>query len=149
MPPSLFPILKLLMNHQLLPALRANALYEPFYRLSFMAGAAKCGLLADLAQGPLSFDEIAANHGQPGAKFREAIEAWLHLGVRLGLLATCCQGGNVGMEVLNLWGAATKSGGRLPGVGEMREQLKAAGHASVDAISLIPADRFFAFRAGY
>jgi len=87
MPPSLFPILKLLMNRQLLPALRANALYEPFYRLSFMAGAAKCGLLADLAQGPLSFDEIAANHGQPGAKFREAIEAWLHLGVRLGLLA--------------------------------------------------------------
>ena len=63
------------------------------------------------------------------------------------LLTTCCQGGNVGMELLNLWGAATATGGRLPGVDEMVKQLNDAGYVDVQAISLIPGDRFYAFRA--
>lgn len=63
------------------------------------------------------------------------------------LLTTCCQGGNVGMELLNLWGAATATGGRLPSVDEMVSQLNDAGYADVQAISLIPGDRFYAFRA--
>lgn len=63
------------------------------------------------------------------------------------LLTTCCQGGNLGMEVLNLWGAATATGGRLPSVAEMREQFAEAGYGNIDAIRLIPGERFFAFRA--
>jgi len=34
------------------------------------------------------------------------------------LVTTCCQGGSVGVEALNLWGAATATGGRLPSVEE-------------------------------
>ena len=63
------------------------------------------------------------------------------------LLTTCCKGGNLGMEVLNLWGAATATGGRLPTVAQMREQLAEAGYGNVESIGLIPGDRFFAFRA--
>lgn len=63
------------------------------------------------------------------------------------LLTTCCQGGNLGMEVLNLWGAATASGGRLPSAAEMRKQLAEAGYGSIDTLGLIPGDRFYAFRA--
>jgi SAM-dependent methyltransferase len=64
------------------------------------------------------------------------------------LLTTCCQGGNLGMEVLNLWGAATASGGRLPSAAEMQKQLAEAGYESVGMMALIPGDRFHAFRAG-
>lgn len=63
------------------------------------------------------------------------------------LLTTCCQGGNPGIAVLNLWGAATESGGRLPGIDEMVSQLNEAGYQSIQAISLIPGDRYYAFRA--
>lgn len=64
------------------------------------------------------------------------------------LLTTCCQGGNLGMEVLNLWGAATASGGRLPSAAEMQKLLVEAGYEGVDTMSLIPGDKFYAFRAG-
>lgn len=63
------------------------------------------------------------------------------------LLTSCCQGGNLGMEVLNLWGAATASAGRLPSVDEMQTQLAAAGYASVKTMRLIPGDAFYAFQA--
>jgi SAM-dependent methyltransferase len=63
------------------------------------------------------------------------------------LLTTCCQGGSVGLEVLNLWGAATEGAGRLPDVDEMASQLKDAGFDGIQSISLIPGDRFYAFRA--
>jgi SAM-dependent methyltransferase len=63
------------------------------------------------------------------------------------LLTTCCQGGNPGIEVLNLWGAATEGGGRLPGVDEMASQLNDAGYKNVRSMSLIPGDRYFAFKA--
>ncbi|MFY3135191.1 SAM-dependent methyltransferase [Achromobacter xylosoxidans] len=63
------------------------------------------------------------------------------------LLATCCQGGNAGMEALNLWGASNRHGGRLPGSDEMRLQLRDAGYANVEVSRLIPGDSFFAFRA--
>lgn len=65
------------------------------------------------------------------------------------LLTTCCQGGNLGIEVLNLWGAATASGGRLPSPAEMVEQLKEAGYRDIVTTSLILGDRFYAFKAHY
>jgi SAM-dependent methyltransferase len=63
------------------------------------------------------------------------------------LLTTCCQGGNPGIEVLNLWGAATEGCGRLPRVDEMADQLKEAGFENIQSMSLIPGDRYFAFKA--
>lgn len=58
------------------------------------------------------------------------------------LLATCCQGGNAGMEALNLWGASNRHGGRLPDSDEMRQQLRDAGYANVEVSRLIPGDSF-------
>ncbi len=63
------------------------------------------------------------------------------------LLITCCQGGSLGVEVLNLWGAATASGGRLPTKDELIGQLHQAGFTEVQAIRLIPNEALFAFRA--
>lgn len=63
------------------------------------------------------------------------------------LLTTCCQGGNLGMEALNLWGASNTQGGRLPSVDEMVDQMKQAGYVAVDTIKLIPGGGFHAFHA--
>ena len=63
------------------------------------------------------------------------------------LVTTCCQGGSVGVEALNLWGAATATGGRLPDVEEMVGQLRDAGYRDIEVIRMIPGDSFHAFRA--
>jgi cyclopropane fatty-acyl-phospholipid synthase-like methyltransferase len=63
------------------------------------------------------------------------------------LLITCCQGGSLGVEVLNLWGAATLTGGRLPSKHELISQLHDAGFQHVQSIRLIPGEELFAFKA--
>jgi SAM-dependent methyltransferase len=63
------------------------------------------------------------------------------------LLTTCCQGGSLGVEALNLWGAATAKCGRLPKADEMVNQLLEAGYKDVQAIRLVPGESFFAFKA--
>ncbi|MDR3726187.1 MAG: class I SAM-dependent methyltransferase [Terracidiphilus sp.] len=63
------------------------------------------------------------------------------------LLITCCQGGSLGVEVLNLWGAATSTGGRLPSKRELICQLHQAGLQELQTIRLIPGEEFFAFKA--
>lgn len=63
------------------------------------------------------------------------------------LLTTCCQGGNPGIEALNLWGASNAEGDRLPSVGEMVKQLSEAGFMHVNTMRLIPGDSFYAFCA--
>jgi SAM-dependent methyltransferase len=63
------------------------------------------------------------------------------------LLTTCCQGGSVGTEALNLWGAATKGAGRLPAEAELVEQLRGAGYGRVETKSMIPGELFVAFQA--
>jgi 4-hydroxy-2,2'-bipyrrole-5-carbaldehyde O-methyltransferase len=63
------------------------------------------------------------------------------------LLITCCQGGSLGVEVLNLWGAATLTGGRLPSTHELISQLHHAGFQDVQTIRLTPGDELFAFKA--
>jgi SAM-dependent methyltransferase len=63
------------------------------------------------------------------------------------LLITCCYGGSLGVEVLNLWGAATATGGRLPGRHELISQLHQAGFQDVQTLRLIPGEEFFAFKA--
>ncbi len=63
------------------------------------------------------------------------------------LLTTCCQGGSLGAEALNLWGAATRGAGRLPGEEELVRQLREAGYDTVKTKDLLPGDRFMAFQA--
>lgn len=63
------------------------------------------------------------------------------------LLTTCCQGGSLGVEALNLWGAATKGAGRLPAEEELVGQLKKAGYSRVKTSNLLPGDRFVSFQA--
>jgi len=63
------------------------------------------------------------------------------------LLITCCQGGSLAVEVLNLWGAATLTGGRLPGKDELISQLQHAGFQDVETVRLIPGETLFAFKA--
>lgn len=63
------------------------------------------------------------------------------------LLTTCCQGGDLGAEVLNLWGAATSGTGRLPSEDELVSQLRQAGFGTVKTMNLYPRERFLAFQA--
>ena len=63
------------------------------------------------------------------------------------LLTTCCQGGSVATEALNLWGAATSGAGRLPAEDELVTQLRQAGYGAVKTNNLLPGDRFVAFQA--
>jgi len=74
------------------------------------------------------------------------VRGFLREGGRL-LLTTCCRGGNAGMAVLNLWGAATAGAGRLPDVAELRRQLADAGFRHVEVRRLIPGDAYYAFVA--
>ncbi len=63
------------------------------------------------------------------------------------LLTTCCQGGSIGSEALNLWGAATAGAGKLPAEEELVSQLREAGYNPVKTTNLLPGDRFLAFQA--
>jgi SAM-dependent methyltransferase len=76
------------------------------------------------------------------------VRKFLRPGGRL-LVTTACRGGNPGMTVLNLWGAATEGAGRLPDVDEMQRQLGEAGFAGVRTLRLIPGQAYYAFVATY
>ncbi|MBI3784618.1 MAG: class I SAM-dependent methyltransferase [Deltaproteobacteria bacterium] len=72
------------------------------------------------------------------------VGGFLKPGGRL-LLTTFCQGGGVGGEVLNLWGAMTEGCGRLPTAEEMVAQMQQAGFVDVRSRSLIPGEGFYSF----
>ncbi|MCT7325031.1 class I SAM-dependent methyltransferase [Ralstonia mojiangensis] len=76
----------------------------------------------------------------------ERIRSFLKPGGEL-LLTTCCQGGNIGIDALNLWGASNSHGGRLPEKAEMIYHLKQAGYEEINSLRLIPGDSFYAFIA--
>jgi hypothetical protein len=80
------PFARLLTRRQLVPMLRVNALYRPFYALSYLAAAKSCGLVDRLRERAVPFDEIASDFGCSAPKLREALKAWLQFGVRVGLL---------------------------------------------------------------
>jgi SAM-dependent methyltransferase len=63
------------------------------------------------------------------------------------LLTTCCQGGSLGVELLNLWGASTAGCGRLPEVDEMRDQLHPAEFKSVELMTVARGVSFWGFKA--
>jgi 4-hydroxy-2,2'-bipyrrole-5-carbaldehyde O-methyltransferase len=96
----------------------------------------------------LLFSEIVGR----GAWLHQFHYDWTHIKrfIRPGgflLLTTCCQGVSLGVEVLNLWGATTANGGRLPRRQEMADQLDAAGYTKVEVESLVPGDAFYSFKA--
>lgn len=61
-------------------------LLRPMYRGAFVAAASANGVLALLARGPVPFDDIAAALS-PNPSTRDALEAWLEMGVSLGELS--------------------------------------------------------------
>lgn len=63
----------------------------------------------------------------------------------LFVLTTGCQGGSLAMELLNLWGVATRGCDRLPDVDEMVSQMKSAGFVTVNQRNLLPGDAFYVF----
>lgn len=85
------PFLSLLRQNKLGALLKVSADVKPFYRLTWLAGAQQCGLLKTLSAAPSTLDQLTALFPQD-AKTHEALEAWLQLGVRLGLLASNVQG---------------------------------------------------------
>src|ERR1035438_3202389 len=82
---SIKPFFKLLKNQQLMAMFGSNSLLKPFYQLNYLAGAKEGGLFELLLDAPKSFEQLTEVYGQDD-KAREALQAWLSLGVRLGLL---------------------------------------------------------------
>lgn len=82
---SIKPVLKLVINHQLLALTGSNALLKPFYQLNYLVAAKECGLFELLLDAPKGFEQLAEVYCTDH-KGREAMEAWLGLGVRLGYL---------------------------------------------------------------
>jgi SAM-dependent methyltransferase len=80
------PLIKLARDGRLLPALRGAALLDPFYQVAWLAAAERAGVLVRLAASPMRRGELGALHGADAA-MREAWEAWLAVGVRVGLLS--------------------------------------------------------------
>ena len=79
------PFFKLLRNDQLFALMGSSALLKPFYKLVYMVAAKDCGLIEMLSDGPVGFERLAEIHCT-NEKAREALEAWLQLGIRLGCL---------------------------------------------------------------
>jgi hypothetical protein len=82
---SIKPILKLMKNHQLLALTGSNALLKPFYQLNYLVAAQECGLFELLRDAPKDLEQIVEVYCTDD-KAREALEAWLGLGGRLGYL---------------------------------------------------------------
>jgi hypothetical protein len=83
---SLKPFFRLLRDGQLAPLLGVSAGLKSFYKLTYLAAAGEAGLLGRLASGPATFDSLA-EFCAVGSQGREALEAWLQMGVRLRLLS--------------------------------------------------------------
>jgi len=63
------------------------------------------------------------------------------------LLTSGCQGGGVGMGILNLWAVNTEGCGALPDPEQLCDQLREAGFEDVRAKRLVSVESFFAFTA--
>jgi hypothetical protein len=80
------PFFRLLRDGRLSPLLSVGAALKPFYRITWLAAAGEAGLLSRLTAGPATSDSLAEFFGAAG-QGREALEAWLQVGVRLRLLS--------------------------------------------------------------
>lgn len=73
---------KLLWDGKAPALLSVVRLARPFHRACFVAAAASSGLLAELARGPRTFDELAHKFA-PQPSLHEAFRAWLQFGQSL------------------------------------------------------------------
>jgi hypothetical protein len=79
------PFLHLMRDGRLNALRGVGAELKSFYKLTYLAAAGEAGLLNRLAAGPVPFASLIEFYGANG-QGREALEAWLQMGVRLGLL---------------------------------------------------------------
>ena len=92
---SIKPVLKLMMNNQLLALTGSNALLKPFYQLNYLVAAKECGLFELLLDAPKERGHHHAHrqddlHG-PGCRRRTRTQ--LDRRARSGRSAECaCQG---------------------------------------------------------
>jgi SAM-dependent methyltransferase len=77
---------RVLTSGQLGALLSLQHALPPYYRVSFLAAAASCGLLRRLAAGPLSLERLADGMVADAAAPSEGLAAWLDFGVALGVL---------------------------------------------------------------
>ena len=81
MKPATF--LRMVWSGELFALLRLIRAVLPVYRVYFLAGAARGGVLGLLAKGPVSIDSLAAEL-EVDSKGRGALASWLEFGRRLG-----------------------------------------------------------------
>ena len=74
--------ISLIHSGQFFQLLRLSRLLESVYLADFLAGAASSGALRVLAGGPAALDRLAGELGI-AAPYRDILEAWLRVGVRL------------------------------------------------------------------
>ena len=72
------------------------------------------------------------------------LRSFLRPGGKL-LLTKGCQGGSLFVHALDIWSASTEGCGRLPYVDELKEQMRAAGFAAVEATDMMRGASYFAF----
>ena len=82
---SFKPLFRLLRDGRLTALLGVGAALKSFYKLTYLAAAGEAGLLNRMASGPATFDSLADFFSARG-QGREALEAWLQMGIRLRLL---------------------------------------------------------------
>ena len=85
------PFLRLLRQGRLKPLITVGTGLKPFYQLTWLAAAAEAGILHQLAAGPVSLESFS-DFTAAGGQSREALEAWLQMGVRLRLLRLGARG---------------------------------------------------------
>lgn len=83
--------LSLIRGGQFFHILRLSRLLESVYRADFLSTSASSGVLRLLAAGPASLDRLAAEL-RLEAPYRNALEAWLQVGVRLKELSVTKDG---------------------------------------------------------
>jgi SAM-dependent methyltransferase len=97
-----------------------------------------------------SFDLVTLHNNIYYFPVDERVAVFAHVGrfLRPGgrlVVTTGCAGGSVPMQLLDLWGAATRGCGRLPAPGELEAQMRQAGFASVASHRLLPGESYFSF----
>lgn len=75
----------------------------------------------------------------------ERVRSFLAPGGRVLLTSSCQGGGNLGLDVLNLWFAYAGFGGPLPRADELASQMEKAGFTGVRATRVVPGQPFCAF----
>ena len=88
---SFKPFFRLLRDGRLTALMGVGAELKSFYKLTYLAAAGEAGLLIWLATGPVTFESLADFCGAVG-QGKEALEAWLQMGVRLQLLTLGSRG---------------------------------------------------------